>query len=185
MSPPVILKVFSDYICPWCYLADNRIKKLKRNYKITIELVHFPLHPETPPEGKTLLELFGGTPEDIKIKNTQMKEQMEAEGLPFSSERSHTYNSRLAQEIGAWADSVSEDNQIHDRFFEAYFVNRLNISDIDVIIDIVNSIGLDGSEARRIISKRRYKNIIDENWKMSWILLFQFPMKWILQRKNV
>ena len=59
MPEPIILEVFTDYVCPWCYLGDNRVKKLKQNYDITVQLVHFPLHPETPAEGRTLLELFG------------------------------------------------------------------------------------------------------------------------------
>ena len=52
------LEVFTDYVCPWCYLGDSRIKKIKKRFKIDIQLIHFPLHPETPTEGKTLLELL-------------------------------------------------------------------------------------------------------------------------------
>ena len=78
MPEPIILEVFTDYVCPWCYLGDNRVKKLKQNYDITVQLVHFPLHPETPAEGRTLLDLFGGGPDNIKAKNTHMKGIMEA-----------------------------------------------------------------------------------------------------------
>ncbi len=45
MPDPVLLEVFTDYVCPWCYLGDNRVKKLKQNYDITVQLVHFPLQP--------------------------------------------------------------------------------------------------------------------------------------------
>ena len=104
MPEPIILEVFSDYVCPWCYLGDNRVKKLKENYNIEVKLVHFPLHPDTPEEGRTLQDMFGTGPEDIQAKNTRMKGLMDTEGLPYN-ERSHTYNSRLAQEIGSWAET--------------------------------------------------------------------------------
>ncbi|HIC29467.1 MAG TPA: DsbA family oxidoreductase, partial [Rhodospirillales bacterium] len=34
MSEPITLEVFSDYVCPWCYLGDNRVKQLKKDYDI-------------------------------------------------------------------------------------------------------------------------------------------------------
>jgi len=166
MPDPVLLEVFTDYVCPWCYLGDNRVKKLKRNYDITVRLVHFPLHPETPAEGRTLLDLFGGGPENIEAKNTRMKSLMGAEGLPYS-ERSHTYNSRLAQEIGTWAETQPGGNAIHDKFFEAYFVDCRNVGDVEVIVDIVKSVGLDEREARAVLDERRFKDAVDADWEKS------------------
>ena len=166
MPDPVLLEVFTDYVCPWCYLGDNRVKKLKRNYDITVRLVHFPLHPETPAEGRTLLDLFGGGPENIEAKNTRMKSLMEAEGLPYS-ERSHTYNSRLAQEIGTWAETQPGGNAIHDKFFEAYFVDCRNIGDVEVIVDVVKSVELDEREARAVLAERRFEAAVDADWEKS------------------
>ena len=166
MSEPITLEVFSDYVCPWCYLGDNRVKQLKKDYDIVVQMVHFPLHPETPAEGRTLRDLFNCGPEEIKAKNTRMKGLMEAEGLPYS-ERSHTYNSRLAQEIGTWAETQDGGNAIHDKFFESYFVDRRNVSDVDVIIDIVKSVGLDQIEARAVLEERRFKDAVDADWTKS------------------
>ena len=50
-----------------------------------------------------------------------MKNLMSNENLPYSN-RTHTFNSRLAQEIGSWAQSLDNKTSIHDNFFEAYFV---------------------------------------------------------------
>ncbi len=158
MPGPITLEVFTDYVCPWCYLGDNRVKKLKQNYHITVQLVHFPLHPETPAEGRAR--------EDFKAKNTRMQGLMEAEGLPYSA-RSHTYNSRLAQEIGTWAETQSGGNSIHDKFFEAYFVDCRNIGDVEVIIDVVKSVGLDEQQARAVLAERRFKDAVDADWEKS------------------
>ncbi len=166
MPEPVILEVFTDYVCPWCYLGDNRVKKIKQNYDVKVQVVHFPLHPETPAEGRTLLDLFGSGPEDIKAKNTRMKGLMEAEGLPYN-ERSHTYNSRLAQEIGSWAETQPGGSAIHDKFFEAYFVDCRNVGDVEVVIDVVKSVGLDEQEARAVLAERRFKTAVDADWEKS------------------
>ena len=154
----VTLEVFTDYVCPWCYLGDNRVKKLKRNFDITVRLVHFPLHPDTPAEGRAR--------EDFKARNSHMKGLMEAEGLPYG-DRSHTYNSRLAQEIGSWAETQPGGNSIHDKFFEAYFVDCRNIGDVEVIIDVVNSAGLDEQLARAVLADRSFKDAVDADWEKS------------------
>lgn len=166
MSEKVTLQVFTDYVCPWCYLGDNRVKKLKENYDIDVKLVHFPLHPETPEEGRTLRDLFRCGPEEIAAKNERMKGLLSQEGLPFN-DRTHTYNSRLAQEIGAWADTQQGGDAIHDKFFEAYFVEGRNVGDVGVILDVVSSVGLDVDEARAVIEERRFREAVDADWEKS------------------
>lgn len=166
MSAPVTLEVFSDYVCPWCYLGDNRVKKLKENFEIEVKLVHFPLHPETPNEGRRLMDLFGTDQAGIDEKNTRMHGLMAADGLPFK-DRTHTYNSRLAQEIGTWADTLPGGAAIHDLFFEAYFVEGRNIGDVEVILDVVRKAELDVDAAREVIETRSFKDAVDADWSKS------------------
>ena len=93
--------------------------------------MHFPLHPETPTEGQSLEDLFAGRGFDIEAMNRRLEGLAEAEGLPYSR-RTHTYNSRLAQELGAWAETQPGGEAIHDALFKAYFVDGENIGDVDV-----------------------------------------------------
>ena len=160
------LEVFTDYVCPWCYLGDARVKNLKKAYEIDIELIHFPLHPDTPVEGRKLLDLFRSTQDDIDKKNQNMSALMKKEGLPFN-DRVYTFNSRLAQEIGVWAEKLDQSTSIHDNFFEAYFVHGLNIGLENVILEIVDKSGLDTDEAKKIIQNRLFSDEIDQHWKKS------------------
>ena len=166
MPNTIVMEVFTDYVCPWCYLGNSRMKRLKQEFDILIQVVHFPLHPETPTEGRLLQELFECDLKEIKAKNIQMKNLMIAEGLAYN-DRTHTYNSRLAQEVGMWAESQMMADNIHDKFYQAYFVEGRNIGDIEVIIEIIKSIGLDEDEGRAIIAERRYADGVDSNWTKS------------------
>ena len=142
--------------------------------------MHFPLHPETPADGMTLDALFGargGDPAERQKEQVQrqgrMKALMTAEGLPYG-ERTHTYNSRLAQELGAWADSLAADSlgtegaegfgALHDALFKAYFVQGRNIGDIDTLVEIAESVGLDGTQARKVLNDRLFKKQVDADW---------------------
>ena len=166
MNDIVTLEVFTDYVCPWCYLGDNRLKTIKKEYDIEVKLVHFPLHPETPAEGRELQDLFHCGPEEIAEKNNRMRGLLEAEGLLFK-DRTHTYNSRIAQEIGTWAETQDGGDAIHDKFFEAYFVEGRNVGNTSVILDVVNQTGLHTEEAYSVIKERRFKDAVDRDWSKS------------------
>ncbi len=91
---------------------------------------------------------------------------MEAEGLPYG-ERTMTYNSRLAQELGKWADTQPGGEAIHDAFFRAYFVEARDISDTETMLDIVKSVGLSVDTAREVLDTRTFKGAVDADWKLS------------------
>ncbi len=132
-----------------------------------IEWVHFPLHPETPQEGRALADLFAGrSAEQRQAMQASMKARMDAEGLPYG-ERTHTYNSRLSQELGKWADTQPGGERFHDAMFRAYFVDARNISDPAVLLEIVGEVGLSVDAAREVIEKRTFKAAVDADWKLS------------------
>jgi predicted DsbA family dithiol-disulfide isomerase len=144
-----------------------RIEKLKTEHNVKVEWVHFPLHPETPMEGRALADLFAGrSAEQRKAMHAQMKARMDAEGLPYG-ERTHTYNSRLSQELGKWADTQPGGDAFHDAMFRAYFVEARDISNPEVLLEIVQQVGLSVDGARDVMEKRTFKDAVDEDWKLS------------------
>lgn len=128
--------------------------------------MHFPLHPDTPSEGKSLEDLFAGRGMDLKASYNRMKALMDAEGLTYG-ERSHTYNSRLAQELGKWADTQPGGEKLHDALYRGYFVDKRNVGDVDVLLDIVKSVGLPVDAAREVLETRSFKDAVDTDWAKS------------------
>ena len=143
-----------------------RIERLKAEHNVKVEWVHFPLHPDTPAEGRSLEDLFAGRKVDRKAMHAQMKARMDAEGLPYG-ERTMTYNSRLAQELGKWADTQSGGEAIHDALFRAYFVEARDISRPTVLLDVVQQVGLSADAAREVLERRTFKDAVDADWALS------------------
>ena len=131
-----------------------------------VKWIHFPLHPETPAAGRSLEDLFAGRGYDIPAMQAQMRARMQAEGLPYGK-RTMTYNSRLAQELAAWADTQPGGEAIHDAMFRAYFVDARNIGDAEVLVDIAKSVGLPPDQAREVIDKRTHQAAVDADWEKS------------------
>jgi predicted DsbA family dithiol-disulfide isomerase len=140
------------------------IEKLKANFPVKIHWIHFPLHPETPQEGRRLEDLFPGR--DLTPMKERMRGLMAEAALPYG-DRTQTYNSRLAQELGKWADAVSDGNPVHDLLYRAYFVDNKNIGDIDELVKIAEEAGLDGDAARRVLQNREFEHQVDEDWRYS------------------
>ena len=143
-----------------------RTEKLKQTFNITVKLVHFPLHPDTPDSGRALAELYAGRNMDPEAMYTRMKGLMDAEGLPYGR-RSHTYNSRFAQELGKWADEQPGGAAIHDALYKAYFVDARNIGDAEILVALAQSVGFPADEVRAVLTERRFKDAVDADWTKS------------------
>ena len=122
-----------------------------------LKVTHFPLHPETPEDGKSRTA--------VPARDTRMKTLMEEEGLPYNSERNMTYNSRPAQELAKWAEGKGKGDEIHDPIFRAYFVEAKNIGKREVLVEIAQKIGLPADEAVEVLVSRSYKEAVAADWR--------------------
>jgi predicted DsbA family dithiol-disulfide isomerase len=159
MANATTLEVFTDFVCPWCYLATPRVEKLKRNFSVDVRWSYFPLHPDTPAEGMLLKDLFAGRNFDIEAAHARLKTLMDAEGLTFNA-RTHTYNSRLAQELAKGFDS----DALRDALYKAYFEDARNIGDIEVLVEVAQACGIPADAARRALVERTFKAAVDADW---------------------
>jgi len=117
-------------------------------------------------EGQTLEALFAGRDMDLDAMFARMKGLMAAEGLDYG-QRTHTYNSRLAQELGKWAETQDGGEAIHDALNRAYFVDGKNIGDVETLLEIVDAVGLSRTAAAEVLESRSFKDAIDADWAKS------------------
>lgn len=141
-----------------------RTERLVGTFDIKVQVKQFPLHPDTPLEGMTLEQLFAGRDFDIDAAQARLVDLMAEEGLPYGN-RTHTYNSRLAQELGKWGDDQPGGERIHDALFRAYFVDGINLADIDRLVEIAVAVGLPEDEAREVLMFRGYRDAVDADWQ--------------------
>jgi predicted DsbA family dithiol-disulfide isomerase len=136
---------------------------LQKEYEIETKWVAFPLHPDTPEEGLLLEELYARRAIDINQVRLRLKKAADELGLPLG-ERKKTYNSRLAQELAKWAESKGKGDPFHEAVFRAYFVDGKNISKVDELVAVAESIGLSEKESRSVLELRSFKGAVDSDW---------------------
>jgi len=124
----------------------------------------FPLHPHTPVEGLLLEDLFNVSTEKVQSMVAGLKQTADQLGLPFGS-RTKTYNSRLAQELGLWAEDQNKGEQFHKAAFASYFVDGENLADPHVLIKLAGKVLLSETDAEKILAERSYSDRVDLHWQ--------------------
>lgn len=135
-------------------------------YEFDINWIAFPLHPETPEEGQSLVQLFGGDETRVAQIMDRLHRAAASLGLPLG-QRTKTYNSRLAQELGKWAEGQGRGEEFHRAAFEAYFRDGRNIAQTGVLVDLAGQVGLDGQAALEVLETRSHKQAVDNDWAQS------------------
>ena len=125
---------------------------------------HFPLHPDTPDSGILLEELFRERGYDIEAMKQRMSALMTEENLAYGN-RTHTYNSRLAQELAKWGESFPEGEAMNLKLFEAYFAEGRNLAEPNVLLDGAEVAGLPLETAEEVIRQRSFRDAVDTDWK--------------------
>lgn len=134
--------VWSDYLCPWCYLGQARTALLE-GLGVTVRLVPFELHPDLPPEGRPLGERR-------QSAYARLAELCAHAGLDFripavvpNTRDAH----RAALCLAETADQIAVDG-FHRGAFEAYFVRGDFLGDPDVVDGLLTDAGGDAQAYR-------------------------------------
>jgi predicted DsbA family dithiol-disulfide isomerase len=160
------------------------IEKLQQAYGLRVKWCAFPLHPNVSEEGLALEELFRGTTIDVKKAAERLKQVASQLGLPLS-ERTKTYNTRLAQEMAKWAEEKGKGDDWHRAVFRAYFVDAKNIGKADAVIEVATTLGLPAEEAKRVLDSRRYRSAVDADWSRAGALGITAVPTFILNQGRV
>ena len=129
-----------------------------REVPLDLEWIPFEVHPETPPQGVLLTDMFPGTLFDKFYR--KLARQSGVPDLPFGrAERLD--NSGLALEASEFAKQTAFFDVFHDRLFRAHFVEEKNISLMQTILDVAASCGLDKAALEEALTERKYASRID------------------------
>lgn len=148
----VKIKVYSDYLCPFCFLAEKPLEEAIKGKDIEVEWMPYELRPYPTETLK---------PEEQYLQSTwkqsvyPMAEQMGVPiVLPNVSPQPYTH---LAFEGYQYAKEKGKGNEYNDRMLRAFFQEEQNIGDINVLTKLAGEIGLDEIEYRKALEERTYK----------------------------
>ncbi|HET8838807.1 MAG TPA: DsbA family oxidoreductase [Flavobacteriaceae bacterium] len=155
------INIWSDVRCPFCYIGKKKFETALAQFpnKDKVEVVwrSFQLDPnlKTNPETSTL-EYFmknKGVSEQRAKQLFGHAAQMAREvGLEFNIEESVLANSWNAHRLIQFAKTKSLGNEVEEALFMAHFTEKKNIDDMESLVEIGTSIGLDEKETRKMLN---------------------------------
>jgi predicted DsbA family dithiol-disulfide isomerase len=155
--PVVHVDIWSDVVCPWCYIGKRRferaVEELRDELDVDVVYRPFQLDPNAPPGvGTPVKEVYArkfGGPDQAKAIIDHVTALAAGEGLEFRMDRAVRANTRLAHRLlwyAAQPASPVPQADVKERLLRAYFHDGLDVGDPDVLADCAADVGFDRGE---------------------------------------
>lgn len=154
---PVRLDIFSDPVCPWCYVGKanlDRALEAAADHPFVVEWHPFQLNPEIPVEGvskRDYLEAKFGGPARVDAIHDRLREVARAAGLPLNPDVPKRQPNTLAAHcLIHWAGIEGRQAAVVSALFRAYWVEGRDIGNVQVLADIAAACGMDRPATLRL-----------------------------------
>ena len=160
------INVFADTICGWCFIGhtnlNNALKKFP-NIKFDIHHVPFQLNPDMPTEGisrEKYLEIKFGGKDFAAPMYENMRLKAKESGLNFNLEKiKKTPNTVLSHLLINLSEKFNLQNEIKEKIYQSYFINGLDIGDINILIDIAKQNNISENAFKDFINEKNIENV--------------------------
>ena len=171
-TPPLSIDIVSDVVCPWCYVGKRRLeaalaRRTRDDVPVQVRWLAFQLNPDIPAGGvdrRSYLEQKFGGPERAKQIYARINAAGDEVGIPFDFERIvRQPNTVDAHRLIAWAQDLDlkASDALIERLFRAYFVEGIDIGDIDALARLAGEAGFDATAARAWLASDAGRTAID------------------------
>lgn len=140
--PQLRLTVFTDYICPFCYIGDLRLQKLRKDYEVLVNYRFIEIHPDTPVQGATV-DSLNYSDEQWQGMMDGLVEMAQEEGIELAPVRLLA-NSHRALLLAEAAKKEGREifYKLNQALYEEYFLAGRNIGSEEVLREIAEVCGV-------------------------------------------
>lgn len=162
------ITVWSDYACPFCYIAEARIENLLNDMGVS-DQVHFDRHafqlyPDAPNDvTETTLDRFavkyGLTKKEAAQRIEQISQMGRSEGLDFKYSTTLNTSTMDAHRLTQWVkDNYDQEtlDKLSNLLFKAYFSENKKLADHKVLIEVAKKAGVDPIAAKKLLDSNDY-----------------------------
>jgi predicted DsbA family dithiol-disulfide isomerase len=161
--------IWSDLVCPWCYVGKRRFEKaLERfDHRADVEVVHrsFQLNPAAPRDRTSdrremLMQKYRLSPAQVEEMDARMTQVAAAEGLEFQLQGTVTGNTFDAHQLVHLGRERGMQDPVVERLYRAYFTEQRSLFTPESLVDLAADAGLDRDEAADVLRSNRYAEAV-------------------------
>jgi predicted DsbA family dithiol-disulfide isomerase len=170
------VEIWSDVVCPWCYLGKRRFEQALAEFEhrddVQVVFRSFELDPtapagETTPTLERLADKYGMTHAQASQAQHEMEERAAGDGLTFRMARLRSGNTRDAHRLIQLAKDRDRQEAMVERLHRAYFTDEESIFDHEALIRLAVEAGLDRDEAADVLAGDGYNDHVDTDEAMA------------------
>lgn len=154
------VEVFSDVVCPFCYIGKRRLEEALSTFEhrdeVTVTYRSFELDPQSPVTSELTLEQmlaqkYGRTLEQAREMNDRVTDMAATVGLDFQLQDAHPANTFRAHRLLHFAATRNLANELTERLMRGYFSEGLRIGHRDELLHLAVEVGLDADEVAEVL----------------------------------
>jgi predicted DsbA family dithiol-disulfide isomerase len=187
----MIIEVWSDVVCPWCFIGKRRLEKAiaKLPDPSVIEVRHraFQLQPdisETIPTTQHLAEKYRVSAEQVAEMQANVCSIADGEGLCYDLKNTLSGNTLDAHRLVLWAAGKGKQQELLEALYSAYFEQSKPVFSHEDLLVIAESVGLNRREAETLLMTDLLEDQVKEDQAIAHQLgangvpFFVFDMKY-------
>jgi predicted DsbA family dithiol-disulfide isomerase len=173
------VEIWSDVVCPWCYLGKRRFERALAVFahREDVEVVYrsFELAPSAAPGVSTptvdlLASKYGMTVQQAEDAQRQMEQRASQDGLTFQMDGLRSGNTRDAHRLLHLAKDRNRQAELIERLHRAYFTDQVSVFDHGSLADVAIEVGLDRGEVTAVLTGDAYGDAVDADEVMAQAL---------------
>lgn len=163
------IEVWSDFVCPFCYIGKRNMEEAleKSGMKDQVEIVYksFQLNPEAKKHydesiDEIIAKKYGMSIEQAQLNNQKIIQAAKNVGLLYNFKDIKPTNTFDAHRLSHFAKEEGKMDEFTEIMMKKYFIESANISDEDVLLNVIDQIGLDKIKAKEVLDSTRYSEDI-------------------------
>ncbi|WP_020655623.1 DsbA family oxidoreductase [Massilia niastensis] len=171
MSKQLRIDFVSDVSCPWCAIGlkslETALERVSDVATVDLHFQPFELNPDMGPDGQDIVEhitqKYGATAEQQASSRETIRQRGAEVGFTFDMERrGRIYNTFDAHRLLSWAEGEGRQRELKEALFASYFTDCEDPSNHDVLLRVVERVGLDRTTAARILGSDEYADEVRE-----------------------
>lgn len=160
MTQPITIDMWSDYVCPYCYIGLRRLSGAIAQTQLPVQIRHraYQLHPSAPADRSMPIREFWPLvyPPSDKAENELLLQRIAATGrevgLDLNYQIMQHCNTFTPHRLTAWAASEGKSEAMAEALFNAYFSRGQSLNDPDSLVALAEEAELDADKARSIVA---------------------------------
>ena len=161
----MIIDVWSDVVCPWCFIGKRRLEKALSEFAhrddVIIRHRAFQLQPdakEVVPTRQHLADKYKVSPEQVKEMQSNVCAVADGEGLCYNLDNTLSGNTFDAHRVLLYAATIGKQDQLLEAMYSSYFEKSLPLFSHQDICAVAESVGISPVDVMNILESDQFTN---------------------------